>query len=220
MKRIDDLQYENLILVQDTDLPRFTGDAVLLANFLRLGASDRALDLGCGTGLIPVLASKKTGASFSGIDCQPELIALAEESVRRNEQSVSFYTMDLSDAPSFFGHGSFTAVTANPPWFSGGTVAENPSRALTRHASDDTLDVFLSSTSLLLKNGGRFFICYPASLIAPLMSSLRAYRLEPKRLCLFPSSQGPRVALLEAKKGAAPGLLFVSETNRQAGLTE
>ena len=105
MRRVDDLQFQGLRLVQDTELPRFTADSVLLANFLRLRPNDRAIDLGAA----------KTGAAFTGVELREELTALSKESAALNGQEIPFYTMDVADAPAFFGHGSFSAAVCNPP---------------------------------------------------------------------------------------------------------
>ena len=120
MKRYDDLQYNGLILVQDTDYPCFTEDSVLLVNFLQLKKNDKVVDLGSGTGIISVLGQAKSGASFTGIEKYDALCDLARESVSINRQDISFYAMDIADAPAFFGEGAFTAAVCNPPYFSAG----------------------------------------------------------------------------------------------------
>jgi len=213
MRRTDDLQYRGLVLVQDTDLPRFTEDAVLLANDLRLSARDRAIDLGSGTGVIAILGSAKTGAAFVGVEQQAALTALAEESARINGQNIPFYTMDVADAPAFFGHGSFRAVVCNPPYFTDGTRNPEENRAAARHGDDTTLDRFFHAAFLLLDNGGKFFVCYPASGMCDLFVALRRARLEPKRARLVRSSpeKPPRLILVEARKGAKPGIRWEAE---------
>lgn len=206
MERIDDLQFQGLHIIQDDDCACFTEDAVLLANYLRLSPRDRAIDLGCGNGLLCILGAGKTGARFCGVDAQARLIVLARRSARMNGQAIDFYEMDVMDAPGFFGHGAFTAVVTNPPYFSADGAGENESRARARHGSADTLDRFLTAAFLLLKNGGRLFLCWPAEGLTDILSALRAQRLEPKRMTLVCGRNKPRLALIEAKKLGKSGL--------------
>ena len=100
MIRRDDLQHEGLVLYQDDALPRFDADAVHLAHFLRLRRGERAIDLGCGTGVLCVLGAAFTGAAFTGVDIEPRLVALARRSAKENGQDIAFLTLDARDAPA------------------------------------------------------------------------------------------------------------------------
>ena len=110
MIRRDDLQHEGLVLYQDDALPRFDADAVHLAHFLRLRRGERAIDLGCGTGVLCVLGAAFTGAAFTGVDIEPRLVALARRSAKENGQDIAFLTLDARDAPARLGHGAFDAA--------------------------------------------------------------------------------------------------------------
>jgi len=206
MERIDDLQFQGLHILQDDALPCFTEDAVHLVHFLRLSAHDRALDLGCGTGVIAILGAAYTGASFTGVDVQNGLVDLANRSARMNGQNIEFLTMDGRSAPDHFGHGQFTAVVCNPPYFH--QTAQSDPRALSRHIEKSAFDALLHAAFLLLKNGGKAFFCYPASGLAELLSMLDQNRLTPKRLQFVAKSpsDAPYLALIEAKKDAKHGL--------------
>lgn len=208
MERIDDLQYRGLVLVQDGALPCFTEDAVHLVHFLRLRPADRVIDIGCGTGVISVLGAAYTGASFTGIDIQPALVAMAACSAALNGQEISFEPLDARDAPGRFGHGAFSAAVCNPPYFTTGAPSPGSARAAARHDANGTLHAMLHAAFLLLKNGGRLFLCYPASGLASLACALREHRLEPKRLQLVAQTDThpPHLLLIEAKKDAKPGL--------------
>lgn len=210
MIRRDDLQYRSLILYQDTDLDCFSEDAVLLANFVRGNARDRIVELGAGNGVISVLAAAKTGASCTGVEAQQAQCALARRSAAENGQQIDFLCMDVTDAPAALGHGRFTAAVMNPPYFSVGPESANPSRAVARHGATEALGAFLLAAFLLLTNGGRLYLIYPASQLATLFSALRAHRLEPKRVRVAVMTAGrvPTRILVEAKKGARPGLVW------------
>ena len=88
MIRRDDLQCDGLVLFQDTEQSCFSEDAVLLANYIRIFPSSRAMDLGTGNGVIAILAAHKTGAQFVGIDIQQSQIELAIRSSKENGQEI------------------------------------------------------------------------------------------------------------------------------------
>ena len=210
MIRRDDLQYQSLLLYQDTDLDCFSEDAVLLANFVQGNARDRIVELGAGNGVVSILAAAKTGARFTGVELQPAQCALARRSILENGQDVDFLCMDVADAPAALGHGRFTAAVMNPPYFCAGPASTNGSRAAARHGAAEALDAFLAAAFLLLTNGGRLYLIYPASQLSTLFAALRPHRLEPKRVQIAATDarRVPTRMLVEAKKGGRPGLVW------------
>ncbi len=209
MERLDDLQHRGLMLYQDTDYACFNADALLLCGFLRLTKKDRVVELGSGTGVICVLGADNTGARFCGVERQERLVELANKSAALNRQEIRFVCEDVFKAPELLGHGAFTAAVTNPPYFTNGEQSENPSRSAARHDAGDTLNLFLKSAFLLLKNGGKLFLIYPADALAPLLSALRAERFEPKRMKFVYAKNGENAlrVLVEAKKLGRPGLI-------------
>ena len=116
----------------------------------------------------------------------------------------------MTDAPSFFGHGSFDRVIANHPYF---TTGDTGARALARHGDETLLETWCVSAFLLLNNGGTFSLCYPADQLTALFRALDRSRLMPKRMELILTGAKARLALVEAKKLGKDGLaLTVSRT--------
>jgi tRNA1(Val) A37 N6-methylase TrmN6 len=58
-ERIDDLQCKGYQIIQNKDMFCFGMDAVLLANYVRFKRGGNYLDLGSGTGIIPILLAAK-----------------------------------------------------------------------------------------------------------------------------------------------------------------
>ena len=207
--RWESLQIERYGIYQDEALGRFTEDPVRLVHFLRAKRTERAVDLGTGNGIIPLYGNALYGCPFVGIDLDGEQLRLARLSAERNGQDIPFHEMDVSDAPGALGRGSFDLVTMNPPYFSLATAGEDPQRARQRHG--DRLNDFVSAAFALLDNGGRLCLSYRAEGLTDLMALLRQNRLEPKRMELVARNGRAKLALVEAKKLAKPGMdVFVS----------
>ncbi len=208
MERLDDLQHKGLMLYQDTDCARFNADALLLTGFLRLSPKDEAVELGSGTGVICVLGADNTGARFTGVERQSRLVELSQKSAAYNGQDIRFLCADIKEAPDLLRRGAFTAAVTNPPYFISGDVNKNASSGAARHGAEGTLRVFLKAAFLLLKNGGRLFLIYPANALSTLLLTLKEERLEPKRIRLAYAKEGGCAlrVLLEAKKHGRPGL--------------
>lgn len=83
-ERVDDLQ-NGLFVIQDPKKFCFGMDAVLLSGFARVKKGEVALDMGTGTGIIPILLSDRTdGEHFTGLEIQHECAEMADRSVRYN----------------------------------------------------------------------------------------------------------------------------------------
>ena len=118
-ERIDDLQRNNYKIIQDPNRFCFGMDAVLLSGFARVREGDKVLDMGTGTGIIPILLEAKTKAShLTGLEIQPDSADMARRSVRLNhlEEKIDIVTGDIKEAVSLFGAASFDVVTCNPPY--------------------------------------------------------------------------------------------------------
>lgn len=77
-ERLDDLQNGYWIIQSARDFC-FGIDAVLLSWFAKVKQGERALDLGCGNGIIPILLRAKTqGRDFTGLEIQEKVPRLPE----------------------------------------------------------------------------------------------------------------------------------------------
>lgn len=211
----DDLQYKNLVILRDTERFAYGHDAVLLANFVRAKPGERFLDLGTGTGVIALLAHAKTGAAALAVDIDPACCELAQKSVDLNGLAGAI-EVRRADLRAFSAPQAelFDAAVCNPPYYKAGTESGNLSRRRSMFQEDCTLADVVSCAARNLKNGGRFFICYPAELLAPLCAALDAAKLPPKRIRLVRSKadKPPYLVLIEAKKNARDGAVIEEET--------
>ncbi len=100
-ERFDDLQRNGYRIIQKTDGFCFGMDAVLLSGFAQVKDGERALDLGTGTGIIPILLEAKTdGKHFTGLEIQEEMADMAARSVLYNhlEDKIEIITGDIKEA--------------------------------------------------------------------------------------------------------------------------
>lgn len=207
-ERIDDLERNNLKIIQDTKRFCFGMDAVLLTGFARLKEGDKCLDMGTGTGIIPILLSAKTNCSdFTALEIQPDSADMARRSVKLNglEDKIKVVDGDIKEASSIFKKASFDAVTCNPPYMIGQHGLKNPDSALSiaRHEVMCTFEDVAANAAAVLKSGGKFFLVHRPFRLAEIMVTLSKYRLEPKRMKLvypFIDSE-PNMVLIEAVRG-------------------
>ncbi len=207
-ERIDDLQRNHYRIIQDPGRFCFGMDAVLLSGFAKAKQGDRVLDLGTGTGIIPILMEAKTSAkNLVGLEIQPDSADMARRSVRLNglEKKIEIITGDIKEAESLFGAASFDVVTSNPPYMTEHHGITNPEapKAIARHELLCSLEDVISQSSRLLKPGGNFFMVHRPFRLVDIFVLLREYKLEPKRMKLvYPfADKEPNMVLIEANRG-------------------
>lgn len=210
-ERIDDLERNGHQIIQDAKRFCFGMDAVLLSGFARVKDGARVLDLGTGTGIIPILLEAKTGAAhLTGLEIQPDSADMARRSVKLNglENKIDIVTGDLKEAGSLFDAASFDVVTSNPPYMIGQHGITNPedAKAIARHEVLCTLRDVIEQAAKLLRPGGNFFMVHRPFRLAEIMVLLHEYKLEPKRMQLvYPYvDKEPNMVLIEANRGGRP----------------
>ena len=207
-ERIDDLQRNGYRIIQKKKGFCFSMDAVLLSGFAQVKEGEVAVDLGTGTGIIPILLEAKTkGKHFTGLEIQEEVAEMAGRSVRLNqlENRVDIVRGDIKEASRLFGKASFDVVTSNPPYMNDNHGLKNPElpKAIARHEVFCTLDDVCREASLLLKSGGRFYMVHRPHRLAEIITALKTYKLEPKRMKLVHPfvDKEANMVLIEAVRG-------------------
>ena len=208
-ERIDDLERNGYHIIQDPDRFCFGMDAVLLAAYAKVKKQERALDLGTGTGILPILLEAKTeGRHFTGLEIQEESSDMAARSVKLNhlEEKIDIITGDIKDASKIFGASSFDVITSNPPYMTGSHGLVNPDmeKAIARHEICCTLEDVISQAARLLRVGGRFYLVHRPFRLAEIIHMLVEYKLEPKRIKFVHPfvDKEPNMVLIESVRGA------------------
>ena len=212
-ERVDDLQRNGLKIIQDKGRFCFGMDAVLLSGFASCPEGGKLLDLGTGTGIIPILMSAKTKAEhLTGLEIQQESADMARRSVAMNmlEDRIDIVTGDIKKASEIFGKSSFDAVTSNPPYMieKHGLTNPNDAKAIARHEILCTLDDVVGAAASSLKSGGHFYMVHRPFRLAEIIRCMSAHKLEPKRMQLvYPmADKEPTMVLIDASRGGNSGM--------------
>ena len=209
MTAIEDLQEGNLRIAVEKPGFSYGHDAVLLAAFTRAKPGERLLDLGCGCGILAILLERRTGASVTAVDIQPAACGLCAQSAALNGQSIQVLERDLRTFNLEAGQRPFDVIVCNPPYFSGGTPSPYPARRLCTSQEGATIGEVAACAGRLLKNRGRFYLCYPAAGLAGCFQALLAAGLTPKRMApVAAGAKAPYLVLLEARKAGGEGLCW------------
>ena len=210
-ERVDDLHRNGYMLIQDPKRFCFGVDAVLLSGFATAKKGDKVLDLGTGTGVIPILMSAKTNAEhFLALEIQPESAEMAKRSVMLNDlqDKIDIIEGDIKKAAEIFKPSSFDVITTNPPYmnFEGGLKNSYDPKTIARHEVLCSLDDVASAAQRLLKFGGKFFMVHRPHRLTDIMCVLREHKLEPKRIRFVQpyADREPNMVLVEAVRSGKP----------------
>ena len=208
----------NLTIKEPEGGIRFGTDALLLADFASGVKRGVCIDLGTGSGVIPLLMlAIGSNAEFTGLEIQENYAKIAEENAHLNGFGDKFKVVCGSafDYKTLFTCGSADYVVTNPPYMRADCGAENESDALNlaRREISGGADIFCTAASWCLKSGGGFFAVYRPDRLVHLLCAMRNSRIEPKRLRAVVPSVGkkPSLILVEGRKDGKEGLVYEND---------
>ncbi|MGI6747448.1 MAG: tRNA1(Val) (adenine(37)-N6)-methyltransferase [Anaerovoracaceae bacterium] len=218
-ERIDNIGFGNLRLIQKPGDFCYGIDAVLLATFADVSKGGKVIDLGTGTGIIPLILSHRTEETeIIGVEVQKDSYERGLRNVDLNNLSerITMIHVDVNEIAEkkLFGKHSFDVVTTNPPYIKGGSGIKNKEEAKTiaRHETTADLSDFIRAASFLLKERGDFYMIHRPSRLVDICFLCRQHKLEPKKLRLVSPNRdsAPNLLLIHCVKYGMPELKFLN----------
>ena len=222
-ERIDDLEYNNLKIIQNKKGFCFGIDSVLISDFARdIKNNSKGVDLGTGTGIISILLASKTNLSkIIGIEVQEDVADMAKRSVKLNnlQDKIKILNINIKEILSnkkekntlendreILKRDSFDFIVTNPPYkkLETGKINESEYKYISRHEITATLEDFVQVSKYLLKDKGSIYMVHRPDRLVDILTILRKYKLEPKKIRFVHSMENkePSLVLIKAVKNA------------------
>ena len=217
-ERIDDLEFKNLKIIQNKDGFCFGIDSILLTDFAKnIKQNSKVIDLGTGTGIIPILLYGKTkNTKFVGVEIQPEVAEMANRSVKLNllENNIEILNTNILELSKIYNTGSFDVVTTNPPYkkINTGVINENNKKLISRHEITASLEDFIRTASFLLKDLGEFYMVHRPDRLVDIFYEMRKNKIEPKKIKFIYPNKNKKTNLVLIK-GIKNGKQFLEFEN-------
>lgn len=204
-ERLDDLHRNGYHVIQNPKSFCFGIDAVLLSDFARVKKGECVLDLGTGTGIVPILMEAKTdGRQFTGLEIQEESVDMARRSVLGNglTEKIEIVHGDIKEIKGIFAQRTFDVVTTNPPYMNAGFVGETSAKSIARHEILCTLEDIIAGAASVLGTKGRFYMIHRPNRLTDIIAMMRKHKIEPKTLRFVQPfvDKDPTMMLIEGAK--------------------
>lgn len=209
-ERIDDLEFKGLKIIQNKNGFCFGIDSVILSDFAKnVKPNSNIMDLGTGTGILPILLSAKTKAKkIWGIEIQEDVANMAKRSVLLNklEDKIEIINENILNLESKFEKNSIDVIVTNPPYKKKGTgvINEKESKLISRHEITASLEDFIEISSKLLKDKGEIFMVHRPERLVDILYLMRNKKIEPKniRFVYANKESEPKLILVRGVKNA------------------
>ncbi|PYZ95450.1 SAM-dependent methyltransferase [Alteribacter lacisalsi] len=214
-ERVDHLPGTDMPIIQRKDVFVFSTDAVLLATFASVPKKrGRMIDLCAGNGAVPLMLTLRTNAFIEAVEIQEPLAELARRNVDNNSLNdrIKVIHQNINELDSEVAWGRYDVVTCNPPYFpvsqNKRDISENDRINVARHEIACTFDDVARVASRLVKDRGRFALVHRPERLADILTALRKYQLEPKRMQFVHPKSGKEanMVLVESLKRGRPGV--------------
>lgn len=208
------LNYDNMYIIQDTDMFNFSLDSVLLPNFVTINKkTKKILDIGSGNAPIPLILSTLTDAQIMAVEIQKDVYELGKESIKINklENRIDFINADINELYKEIDTETFDVITCNPPYFKvneSSNLNDSEYKTIARHEIKLDLEKLFKIAKKLLKNKGNIAIVHRPERLSDIVSEMKINNIEPKRIqFVYPSiNSEANILLIEGTKNGNPGV--------------
>lgn len=202
-ERIDDLELNNLKIIQNKNGFCFGIDSVLLSNFAKeIKNNANVIDLGTGTGILPILLSAKTKAKhFDAIEIQDEVADMAKRSVKLNDldEKIMVINGNIKDLNNI--RDKYDIVITNPPYMKKetGLNNDNISKLISRHEIECTIEDIAKISFNILKDNGEIYMVHRPDRLMDILYYFRENKLEIKKIQFVYSKENKQASLVLLK---------------------
>ena len=208
------LNYDNMYIIQDTDMFNFSLDSVLLPNFVTINKkTKKILDIGSGNAPIPLILSTLTDAQIMAVEIQKDVYELGKESIKINklENRIDFINADINELYKEIDTETFDVITCNPPYFKvneSSNLNDSEYKTIARHEIKLDLEKLFKIAKKLLKNKGNIAIVHRPERLSDINKEKKKNNIEPKRIqFVYPSiNSEANILLIEGTKNGNPGV--------------
>lgn len=212
---LDHLILGNMRIIQPQKGYRFSIDSVLLAFYVDLQGIGQVVDLGTGSGVIPLLLSyRDQNINIIGVELLDSVVERANRNITFNglESRIKIVQADIKNIHHLLPAGGVDLVVSNPPfWKKGeGRVSENQEKAIARHELNIDLSQLIGAADYLLGPLGRLGIIHRADRLQEIIQDLKqnqfnlirmrmvhAYEDKPANLVLIEAQKSPLKQITE-----------------------
>lgn len=223
MEELEDLECNNLKIWQDKKLYTFTSDSVILANFIKLKASETAVEIGGGSGVISILLTAKNNVKKIKIfEIQEKMQKLCKKNIIFNnlQDKLSLICDDVKNYKKYIDVGSIDVMFSNPPFFPISNYAINEVKSIAKEERCLSLGELVDCASGMLKYGGRFYVVYKAERLGELIVACEGKNLTLKKMFFTENGKGViNLIVAEFRKGGGKGVKVLPNlvTNKSDG---
>ena len=219
---VEEMGIDNLKIIQDTRLYRFTSDSVLLSKFASVKHDDNVADFCAGSGIVAyhlyaLRRAEKRNLQFTLFELQPTLCQLAEKTANVNGfDNFNVVCGRLQDMDEKYRE-RFSLVVCNPPYERGGLENESYEKAICRKEITLNLQEIAKAAAFALKFGGRIAMVHRADRLAEVCYTLKNVNIEVKKIQFVAGKSGakPYLVLIEGVKGGKPACDILSTVINQ-----
>lgn len=191
-------KFKQFTIVQDGCAMKVGTDGCLLGGWFDCSHSINILDIGCGSGLIAIMAAQRCNATITGIEIDKNAAEQARENVKNSpwEERIEIVNDDLLN---YTGDKKFDTIVSNPPYFVNSLKCDDTSRTLARHSDSLGSREFFSKCAELSTPAPVVAIIIPTDIIEEWQSSAKEYGFNTKRITFVKTTpkKMPKRVLLE-----------------------
>ena len=154
-------RFKRFTVWHDRCAMRVGTDGVLLGAWAPVDGS-RILDIGCGSGLIALMAAQRNPrAEIVGLDVDRDSVLQAQENVSASEFSSRIRILE-QDVRTFQTAEKFDSILCNPPFYTEDILPPDENRMKARNAAALSFEALTRCAARLLSESGNFSVILPA----------------------------------------------------------